>query len=1177
MSTRSGKRIHSSPQGENNNEIEATRNGIKTRSKRMKNKDFTDKHLTEKKRKKHYVRYPSDEKIDNSESNGKSDQTLRKSRRNTLMERNADDITAEETEVRHPLKTTRSTRKCEEPDDNNITLHVAEDVAEKKKKKKKAPIINENKMHMNNDEVIAPSKKKTNKKRNKKKSSSITVEEVVEHPKMLNASGTSVDSFHSAAGSPKYEENCEESNMREKKSTLEQMKYPTEIKLSPSVNNSLNNKGHINKVSWNQLNGHASNDEQLETRNLRKRKSSTSISNNVEDEGKVGHVTKQSKSIGKKKRKLSNTSFVSGTTFVKEDKIINCTFEKDNKNNKTTTFDTVDESNITFDKEEKLKRNKTNNTTDKDDKSTNTLDMKNNTNTALNKKDQSFGNYGERNSFKINYKDTFGEKDKTNTTFDKEDKYNSTFNKEDGANSTFVKEYRANGTFDKKDKTNTTFDKEDKTNSTFDTEDRANSTFNKKDRTNSTFDKKDKTNSTFDKEDRANSTFNKEDRDDGKFDKTNTTFHKEDRANSTFDKKDKTNTTFDKEDRANSTFDQKNKTNTTFDKEDTANSTFDKKDKTNTTFDKEDTANSTFDKKEKTNTTFDKEDRANSTFDKKNKTNTTFDKNDRANNSFNKKTRANSKFAKKDKTNTTFDKEDKVNTTFDKDDRTFDENHEANTTFVKKDKANSTFDKSGKTELAKKENMYNNIANENSVNKKRNSITIDKRKSEINISSDNISNDNSNESLLTSDTSKSSHISVTSDESQRENILNNTPLLVESSMEEENISKTTLLTSPTPRTVDTTPSTPLKREGTFTKDSPEPKVFAKNRKSVDKTPTRRKSLPSPGCTPFPLAKSLSKDKSSLNVTRSIEKSRRSSIEEMVPRATKVMFCSPSNNLTVVSAMKGKIIKSSLKGSNKSFIFDDNSCSSPPRVAGRKRSQTADRAAGPEPHAKRSRLVEPPVATVPSPRPPRLRTRTLSASAKLPEVISEARRDSPARERVRTRLPNFAALHARQFARMESLDECQRRRAERARLLLTPTGPVAVDRLSPKDNQAPKQSEPNPPRKTETPTKSKPQAAAAGYSRFGFKLQADFAKNPFSFTASKTAAAARTVAAGLKRQATMPSLAGTTRKQLARQAVMREKSFAGKRDDNRQESRTVIKGVRTNRRFELQMRMRNINT
>ena len=83
-------------------------------------------------------------------------------------------------------------------------------------------------------------------------------------------------------------------------------------------------------------------------------------------------------------------------------------------------------------------------------------------------------------------------------------------------------------------------------------------------------------------------------------------------------------------------------------------------------------------------------------------------------------------------------------------------------------------------------------------------------------------------------------------------------------------------------------------------------------------------------------------------------------------------------------------------------------------------------------------------------------------------------------------------------------------------------------------------------------------------------------NPFSFP--KNTEVKPTKPTVLKRQATLPSLAGTTnmRRNLAKQTIMREKSFTEKRNVDRKENRTVIKGVRTNRRFELQMKMRNIN-
>lgn len=54
--------------------------------------------------------------------------------------------------------------------------------------------------------------------------------------------------------------------------------------------------------------------------------------------------------------------------------------------------------------------------------------------------------------------------------------------------------------------------------------------------------------------------------------------------------------------------------------------------------------------------------------------------------------------------------------------------------------------------------------------------------------------------------------------------------------------------------------------------------------------------------------------------------------------------------------------------------------------------------------------------------------------------------------VRNKLPNFAALHQKQFEKMESLDECQERKAKRARQLMSPTGSLAVlERKNPKGN------------------------------------------------------------------------------------------------------------------------------
>ncbi|OWR40873.1 putative Calcium-binding protein [Danaus plexippus plexippus] len=478
--------------------------------------------------------------------------------------------------------------------------------------------------------------------------------------------------------------------------------------------------------------------------------------------------------------------------------------------------------------------------------------------------------------------------------------------------------------------------------------------------------------------------------------------------------------------------------------------------------------------------------------------------------------------------------------------------------------------------------------------------TDDKKHVESRTTSSIMSSDNTN---MTSDMSEDcSRISITSDDSRSEHIVNTTPLLIESSMDESQANKTvtpvkddasevkntpdkqsttelsnrtplkrdgtytdlrktplkrqgTFTEDPTPGAADATPVTPLKREGTFTKDSPpgSPKVS-------DKTPTRRKSMPSPGRTPFPFSKSSSKEKSMLNITHSIEKpKRRSSVAAAAPRLTKVMFCSPVDNPASTTLVKGKVIKSNLKGSNKSFVFDESVCESP--SVPRKRSLTHGSEVG---EAKRARLAP----------GSQYRARTTSAAARLQDPGTPKKDATPSKSKQpRTKLPNFAALHQKHFGKMESLDECQERKAKRARQLLTPSTHTHThaDATSPRETTDVQPTS----KKAETPPETKTIEKKI-YTKFGFKLNPDV--NPFSIPSKSTIKPKdNVIKQGLRRQATLPSLAGTTlRKEAAKQTVMREKSFTDKRDEARRENRTVIKGVRTNRRFELQMKMRNIN-
>ncbi|XP_038206958.1 putative leucine-rich repeat-containing protein DDB_G0290503 [Zerene cesonia] len=508
--------------------------------------------------------------------------------------------------------------------------------------------------------------------------------------------------------------------------------------------------------------------------------------------------------------------------------------------------------------------------------------------------------------------------------------------------------------------------------------------------------------------------------------------------------------------------------------------------------------------------------------------------------------------------NTTFEKEcTKLDVTFEKD---------------KQNPLNSTFEKSNE-----KVNLDTTFDKESASSKKSSLLSSDR-------------------SIMTDDKSNNSRISISDD--SRDNIVNTTPMLIESSLERSFVKQTSPEQDKTESQSKVSPHTPLKREGTFTKESNSPLA-----KSAEKTPSKRASVASPGRTPFPFSKSSSKDKSMLNVTRSIEKSRRSSLIDL-PRATKVMFCSPVNNPVIINQMKGKVIKSNLKGSNKSFVFNESVSDAVPSA--RKRSYTQSDAD--DVSVKRKRLADELQQSV-----DRLsRPRTASASAKLQDTTPSKNTPQKSKEKVsRTKLPNFAALHQKQFSKMESLDECQERKAKRARRMLARAD--SGGRLpSPirKDSKA---------KKTETPVKTRLptlESLNPGYTRFGFKMNSDV--NPFAnstMNGVKTDISTKTNLNStkidlnstksdifkistadanpfmnmtnthtlkpkrneMKRQTALPSLAGSTvRKEMAKQTIMREKSFTERANVNRKENRTIIKGVRTNRRFELQMKLRNIN-
>ncbi|XP_026760875.2 muscle M-line assembly protein unc-89 [Galleria mellonella] len=514
-------------------------------------------------------------------------------------------------------------------------------------------------------------------------------------------------------------------------------------------------------------------------------------------------------------------------------------------------------------------------------------------------------------------------------------------------------------------------------------------------------------------------------------------------------------------------------------------------------------------------------------------------------------------------------------------------------------KFNNTFEKSDqkiKTSISGSDtlNPLNSTFEKSNKNGVKINTTFDKDETNLNTTFDKTTaNDStSKSSLITSDDSENltfdkiadnTRISV-SDDSRTENIVNTTPVLIDSSMDNSRTSSEANKTS-----MVNVPLTPLKREGTFTKDGPE----AGNDSFSERTPSKQMSLSTPGSTPFPFSKSSQREKSVLNVTRSIEKTGRLSVSldtttNAPTRTTRVMFCSPVNNPAVVMQHRRKVIKSNLKGSNKSFIVnDDDNARSP---APRKRSYTHNDAENER--AKRKRLADDQQLSV-----DRLSRPRTSGAAGKPEPVTPSKKiPTPSKSKSdtkisRTKLPNFAALHQRRFEKMESLDECQERKAKRARQLLVPTAPITVlerssPRVSPTSSEPPmtkeaKKMDLTTVKKSETPTKKLPtlDSLRPGYTRFGFKMNLEV--NPFSITSKNVMKPKDNKPKGaLVRQATLPSLTGTTtsRREIAKQTVMREKSFthvSEKRDIKRKENRCIIKGVRTNRRFDLQMKMRNM--
>ncbi|XP_026743273.1 nucleolar protein dao-5-like [Trichoplusia ni] len=1125
MSTRSGKRIHSVQDDIAPTDLEPPpRSERKTRNKRVKEKlEELDGSVAKNKKRSNYVSYPSnDEVLDDATclvpSQDEDTKQSRALRKNALKELNPvvnSDVFNMQTKAKNLIRKSTRGKKVTEPEENedheNVPTEVPEVPKKKSKKNKKATAVIEDPVPEDEAPEAKASKKSKKKKKKGKKTSSIIVEDIEQSSskQVLNRSNMSVDSFHSAAGSPENKHESKDVNtaIEESKETVKHSAKSNKKDGNNTLEAKESMEGHKKANTKSKKRKSSVKDSAIDNISLIKDNLMNSVENilnysNLFD----GHVIQTRSST----KNMSNVS-VTADDSVKDEQIhlnaskVNTQVKKRRSSIKEVlqnTSATVDNASIGL-VDSGLKINTTiKDVTDKRNTSV-VKEVENEDLNVSNKQPKSRKSLIRENTF-----------DKSNVSIFKEDQEevalddSKVSNKSNKRKRSFIKDT----TFDKNSSSVTNVGVENVV-IDLDVSDKPSTLRKSLNVKNTTLEKLEKVvNTTFEKETQPAEVENKLKRD--------TTFDRSSskNLNATYEK-DTESDVMDKSIKRNG---KKSSVNTTYDKnEKTADTTYEKD--SSTSFD-------TF----KKGALRRKSSIRDATFEKSNISISSLTKED-----FEKDTKIISSSAIKAKCTrrSTYDKNDTVSET-------------VNTTYEKPETT--------ETEPTRKSLRLSQAADiENKLNTTFEKESCQDAQASLEPKSSLLTSDNSSEK------SDISRISITSDDTtgDLENIVNTTPLLIESSLDESNTSK-----KESPK-----PQTPLKREGTFTKDGPE--VPAETG-----TPTKE-ALPTPaaGCTPYHVSKSSQK-KRILNVTRSLEKGRSSM--ELAPRLTRVMFCSPVDNPVLVAQERKKVIKSNLKGSNKSFIFDDSASVS---RAGRKRSYTQNDAE--DSRVKRSRLADDLQQSV-----NRLsRPRTASATAKLSIPTTPSKKlPTPSKPRSdaksRTKLPNFAALHQKQFDRMESLGECQQRRARRARQLLTPTAPPGLlDRISPKNNtDSPKAKETQKPKeKNDTPTKKLPtlESLRPGFTRFGFKLNLDV--NPFSIP-SKTEAVPKTaekVTNGVvPRPALLPSLAGATslRREVAKLAVMREKSFTGKRNVNRNENRTIIKGVRTNRRFELQMKMRNID-
>lgn len=193
------------------------------------------------------------------------------------------------------------------------------------------------------------------------------------------------------------------------------------------------------------------------------------------------------------------------------------------------------------------------------------------------------------------------------------------------------------------------------------------------------------------------------------------------------------------------------------------------------------------------------------------------------------------------------------------------------------------------------------------------------------------------------------------------------------------------------------------------------------------------------------------------------------------------------------------------------------------------------------------------------------------------------------------MPNFAKIHERFNDRLEDITQMAARKAERARLLLSGQKPSANSTFAPNESQKKKVEETKHPRQlkfnhiqqgansaNENPSTAVSNKKGTTPKKLGVPVVAknDIASVKFNagFPKNVTAKSAVVKSNSLLAKSGIPKrLQNTKCAPSVLKRVEEIKSVATKskpQHDNKEERRTILKGVRGNRRFELLMKMRN---